>query len=429
MKTDKGSFLGVTPLIVFLLVYLASSILLNDFYAMPLSVAFLISACYAIALTRGLRLEERIGKFTLGASHPNILTMVWIFILAGAFSEGAKTIGAIEATTQLILGVLPTSLLLPGLFLAACLVSMSIGTSVGTIVALTPIALGFSEGLNLSPAYVSAVIAGGAFFGDNLSFISDTTIAATRTQGVGMRDKFKVNFLIVLPAALLTLGIYTFEGLSLEATPMTSSVHWALFLPYLVVIAASLCGLNVLIVLALGIASSGLIGALFAEIDFWTWIASLGTGILGMGELIIVTLLAGGLLELIRYNGGIDYILNLLTKHIQGKRGGELAIGALVMLVNVCTANNTIAILTAGAMAREVSTRYGIDPRRSASLLDTYSCVIQGLLPYGAQLLLAAGFASVSPLSMLGHLYYPIMLFVVASLAIAFRYPRRFACA
>lgn len=427
ITSPKPSIWGLSPLLVFLSVYLLSSLLLQDFYAMPLSLAFVLSSAYAIAITRGAKLEERIQIFTDGARDANILTMVWIFILAGAFASGAKTIGAIDATVQILLSIFPTSLLLPSLFLATCLISLSIGTSVGTIVALMPIALGFASELNIDTALMAGLVVGGAFFGDNLSFISDTTIAATRTQGVGMRDKFRVNILIVLPAAILCLFIYAGQGFDLSTKESLGASSLWLMLPYLVVIATALMGLNVLVVLMLGIASCGLVGLGVEAFDLWSWTASLGKGMTDMGELIVVTLLAGGMLDLIRHNGGIDYLLSFLTKRIKGKRGGELSIALLVVIANVCTANNTIAILTTGGVARDISERYGIDRRRTASLLDTFSCVTQGLLPYGAQLLLAGSFAGISPLSIVASLYYPMLVGICSLLAIWLGYPRRFS--
>lgn len=427
MEHRKPSFWGLTPLIVFLAVYLLGSIILNDFYAVPLSVAFVVAAVYAMAITRDIKLEERISLFTDGARDANIITMVWIFVLAGAFASGAKAIGAIDASVSVILNIFPSFLLLPGLFLTACLISLSIGTSVGTVVALVPIALGFAEQLDLPTSYMAALVVGGAFFGDNLSFISDTTIAATRTQGVGMRDKFRVNLLIVLPAALVCFTIYAVYGMGLSHHEIGDCASLWLLLPYAVVIATALVGLNVLLVLLLGIVSCGVVGMLTEALPFWDWIKSLGTGISGMGELIIVTLLAGGLLALIRYNGGVAYILKHLTQRISGRRGGELSIALLVMIANICTANNTIAILTTGEVARDISERYGIDRRRTASILDTYACVAQGLIPYGAQLMLAAGFAAISPLQIVGYLYYPMLLALCATLAILFRFPRKFA--
>ena len=419
---------GLSPLLVFLITYLVTSIVSGDFYRMPITVAFAVASAFAIAITRGIKLEDRIRQFSRGAADHNILLMIWIFILAGAFATGAKSMGAIDATVNVILSLLPPSFLLPGLFIASCFISLSIGTSVGTVVALVPIALGIGESIGLPAAYITAVITGGAFFGDNLSFISDTTIAATRTQGCSMRDKFRVNLRIVLPAAIATFVIYAFQGAHLAETPLSTDTHspW-LALPYLVVLIAAARGINVAAVLTLGIVVCGLVGAVFGTVTFWPWIGALGQGIVGMGELIIVTMLAGGMLELIRFNGGIDYLMSGLTRGIRGKRGAEAAIAALVSVANICTANNTIAILTTGSMAREITARYGIDPRKSASILDTFSCLIQGLIPYGAQLLLAARFAEVSPIAIVGYLYYPFIMGLCAILAIALRLPRKYS--
>ena len=418
---------GLSPLLVFLLTYLVSSIVSGDFYKMPITVAFAVASAFAIAITRGLTLEERIRQFSRGAADSNILLMIWIFILAGAFATGAKSMGAIDATVDVILSLLPSSFLLPGLFIASCFISLSIGTSVGTVVALVPIALGIGESLALPAPYVVAIITGGAFFGDNLSFISDTTIAATRTQGCSMRDKFKVNILIVLPAALIALGIYLWDGLGLPHEASHETGSFILMLPYLLVIICALAGVNVLLTLLVGILSCGIVGISTGKLPIWEWIGSLGNGITGMGELIIVTLLAGGMLELIRFNGGINYLLRHLSRGIRGKRGAELTIAALVSIANLCTANNTIAILTTGKVSREITQKYGLDPRKTASILDTFSCFVQGLIPYGAQLLLASKLAGISPINIIPNLYYPFIMGGCALLAILLRYPRHYS--
>ena len=396
---------------------------------MPITVAFTVASIYAVAITRGIKLEERIRQYSRGASDPNILLMIWIFVLAGAFATGAKSMGAIDATVNLILSLLPSSLLLPGLFIAACFISLSIGTSVGTVIALVPIALGLGESLGLSNAYVAAVVTGGAFFGDNLSFISDTTIAATRTQGCSMKDKFRANIAIVLPAAIIALILYFVVGLELPAVrPSGEAGSFLLTLPYLLVLVAAVAGMNVLGVLTLGIIACGTVGLGTGTLPAWDWIAALGSGIItGMGELIIVTLMAGGMLELIRYNGGIDYLLRHLTRGISGKRGAELTIAILVSVANLCTANNTIAILTTGKVSREITKQYGLDPRKTASILDTFSCFVQGLIPYGAQLLLASKLAGVSPMDIVPNLYYPFIMGGCALLSILLRYPRRYS--
>ncbi|MBD9178625.1 MAG: Na+/H+ antiporter NhaC family protein, partial [Odoribacter splanchnicus] len=272
-----------------------------------------------------------------------------------------------------------------------------------------------------------AIVVGGAFFGDNLSFISDTTIAATKTQGCKMQDKFKVNSLIVMPAAVLMLIYYIFAGIQVQAPSQIGSIEWVKVIPYLVVLGTALAGINVMLVLFLGLVVTGIIGILTSGFDFFGYFAAMGTGITDMGELIIITLLAGGMLELIRYNGGMDYIIERLTRHVNSKRAGELSIAGLVCLANLCTANNTIAIITTGPIAKDIATRFGIDLRKSASILDTFSCFVQGLIPYGAQILIAAGLASLSPLSIIQYLYYPMLLGFIALLAILFRYPRKYS--
>lgn len=423
---QKGGWWSLSPLAVFLCLYLITSLLVNDFYKVPITVAFLLSSCYAIAITRGLKLEQRVYQFSVGAGNKNILLMIWIFVLAGAFAQSAKQMGAIDATVNLTLHILPDNLLLAGIFIAACFISLSIGTSVGTIVALTPVAVGLAEKTGIDLPYIVAIVVGGSFFGDNLSFISDTTIASTKTQDCVMRDKFKVNFMIVVPAALIVLGIYIFQGLSLSAAPQIQEIEWIKVIPYLIVLGTAIAGMNVMSVLLLGIFSTGIIG-LFTGMGFFDWFGAMGTGITGMGELIIITLLAGGMLETIRYNGGIDFIIARLTRHITGKRGAELSIAALVSVANLCTANNTIAIITTGPIAKDIAKRFHLDRRKTASILDTFSCLIQGIIPYGAQMLIAAGLAGISPLGIIGNLYYPFCMGACAILAILIRYPRRYS--
>ena len=427
--------LALSPLLVFLCVYLVSSIVAQDFYRIPISSAFLIASIYALAISKGKTLEERIAVFSEGAGNRNVLLMIWIFVMAGAFASTAKEIGAIDATVNIAMRILPGKLLYAGLFLAACFISMSIGTSVGTIVALVPIAAGIAEELALGGAvgftagtpFITAIIVGGSFFGDNLSFISDTTIAATRTQECSMTDKFKVNLRIVGPAAIIVAVIYVILGSSVSTVPQSGPIEWTLLIPYVLVIILALAGVNVVAVLAIGIAVNGVLG--FARGSFaWSgFLEAIGNGISGMGDLIIVTLLAGGMLELIRVNGGLDYIVEAMTRRIRGKRGAEFSIAALVSLANLCTANNTIAIITVGRIARDISVRFGLDPRKSASILDTFSCLVQGLIPYGAQLLMAAGLAGISSISIIGYLYYPVVMGLCAILAILLRLPRRYS--
>lgn len=416
----------MSPLVVFIILYLVTSILAGDFYKVPITVAFMVSSIYAVAITRG-KLRRRINIFSRGAGTPEMMLMIWIFVLAGAFAHSAKVMGCIDATVNLTLSLLPSEMLLAGLFLAACFISLSIGTSVGTIVALTPIAAGVATQTGASVAMLTAVVVGGSFFGDNLSFISDTTIIATQTQGCQPSDKFKVNAFIVVPAALLILLVYVFMGQGITAPAHIPEVDFWKVAPYLVVLITAIFGLNVMAVLTLGIVLTGFIGLLNGSFDIYSWFQAMGDGIIGMGELIIITLMAGGLLEVVKHNSGIDYIITKLTRRIHGKRGAELSIAALVCLVDCCTANNTVAIITVGGIARKIGDKYGLDPRKCASLLDTFSCFTQGLIPYGAQLLMAAGLAALNPIAILPYLYYPIAIGIAALIAIALRYPRRYS--
>lgn len=424
---NKPNGWALMPLVVFLCLYLVTSLIVNDFYKVPITVAFLVASVYAVATTKGLSLNDRILQYSSGAANKNIMLMLWIFILAGAFAQSAKAMGAIDATVNLTLLLLPDNLLLAGIFLASCFISLSIGTSVGTIVALTPVAAGIAMKTDVSLPFMTALVIGGAFFGDNLSFISDTTIAATRTQGCVMRDKFRVNFLIAVPAALLVFIYYIIYGTQVESASETHAIEWGKVIPYLIVLGTAIAGMNVTLVLLLGVLSTGIIGCIYGSFDLFGWFASMGEGITGMGELIIITLMAGGMLELIRFNGGVDYILHHLTSHVSNKRGAELSIAALVSLANFCTANNTIAIITVGPLANNIAEQFRVDKRKSASILDTFSCVVQGLIPYGAQMLIAAELTKLSPISIIGYLYYPIILGIVALLSILLRYPKRYS--
>ncbi len=418
--------LALSPMLVFMAVYLIGSLLAGDFYKVPLTVAFLTASTYAICITPRLRLKERISLFSRGAGDENLMFMVWIFILAGAFAESAGQMGAIDATVNFTLHLLPDSMLLPGLFLAACFISLSIGTSVGTVVALTPVAVGIAEQTGSSLPLIVASVVGGAFFGDNLSFISDTTIVATQTQQCRMNDKFKANIYLAAPAAIIVFALYLYLGRDMHAPTDIIMPEWYKVIPYVAVLLLAICGMNVMSVLSIGIILAGGIGIWSGSFDLMGWMNSMGKGIMGMSELIIVTLLAGGMLALIRHNGGIDFFIRVLTRRINGKRGAKFTIALLVVLADLCTANNTIALITVGPVARDIADRYGVDRRMSASLLDTFSCFAQGLIPYGAQLLMAAGMAAISPFQIIGYLYYPITLGLVAVLGIILRYPRRY---
>ena len=422
----QGLYL-VSPLILFLASYLGLCCIGGDFSHSSITlVAFLIACIYAIAIAKG-KLADRLTLFSQGAGHPTVLLMVWIYVLAGAFAYLAKQMGCIEATVDLTLHLLPATWILPGVFLASCFVSLAIGTSVGTIIQLVPIAVGLSLSTDLSLPLMAAVVVGGAYFGDNLSFISDTTIAATQTQGCRMKDKFWTNLRLVLPVALVMMVIYYLIGRDAQVVREPQDIDFLLVVPYLVVVVASLCGLDVMLVLLLGIVLTGVIGMWRGTFDFFHWMDGLGTGMIGMGELMLMAMLAAGLLELIRAAGGIDYLLRCISRGVKTRRSAELSIAALVCVVNVCTANNTVAILTSGPIVRRIAERYDISPRRSASILDTMSCFTQGLLPYGVQLLFAATLVSqqagipFSPVSIIPYLFYPMGMGLAVMVSIFWR--------
>ena len=425
--SDKKGLMALSPLLVFVVLYLLTSILAGDFYKVPLTVAFMLSSAYAIAISGGFPLAKRIQHYSRGAATDNMMLMLWIFVMAGAFANSAKEMGAVDATVGLALEVLPSNMLLPGLFIAACFISFSVGTSVGTIAALSPIAMGLSQSTGSSMALLVAVVVGGSFFGDNLSFISDTTIVATSTQRCKLSDKFRVNLYIVLPAAMLILVLYFLLSTSIPEPVSGAEVHYAKILPYLIVLVLAIMGMNIMAVLMTGLFLTGLVGILDGSFDIYGWLGAMGTGISGMGELIIITMMAGGMLEIIRVNGGIDYLISKLTRRVHGKRGAELSIAALVSVTDLCTANNTVAILAVGGISKEIGDRYGIDNRKCASILDTFSCVVQGLLPYGAQVLMAAGLVQLNPIEIVPYLYYPMALGVIALLSIILRYPRKYS--
>ncbi len=421
----RQGLLALSPVILFILLYLGVSVALGDFYKMPIAVAMLAASAWAVAITGGMTLPQRIDTFSRAASQPNVLYMVWIFILAGAFASLAKEIGAVEATVQLTLRYLPAAMLVPGLFFAACFISMAIGTSVGTVVALAPLAAQLADGVGESVAFMTAVVLGGAFFGDNLSFISDTTIAATRTQGCSMASKFRVNIRLCLPAALISLVFYALHASARGAMPTSEAVGspW-LIVPYLTVIVMAVCGINVSLVLCCGIAASLALGLIYGH-TLLDMAGFMGSGIDSMGNLIIITLLATGLLGMVKHNGGIDFLIASLSSRISGTRGAKAVIALLVGAVNLCTANNTVAILTVGPMAKDIADRFGVDPRRTASLLDTASCIVQALIPYGAQTLLGCALAGISPAAPWPYLFYPFTLAAVMLISILVKSPRR----
>ena len=423
----KKGIIALSPLLVFILLYLVTSIIARDFYKVPITVAFMASSIYAVIISRGMTLRKRIDIFSHGAGTSQMMLMIWIFVLAGAFANSAKMMGAIDATVNLALLLLPAKMILAGLFLAACFISLSIGTSVGTIVALVPIAAGMADYTGMSLPMIVAVVVGGSFFGDNLSFISDTTIVATSTQECRLSDKFRVNSYLVMPVACIMLIVYIFMGIHTQAVHPSGNIDILKVIPYIVVLVTAVLGMNVMAVLTIGLFLTGIIGILLGAFDFFGWMQAMGNGILGMGELIIITIMAGGMLELIKYNGGIDFIISHMTRQVNSKRGAELSIATLVSLVNICTANNTVAILTVGGIAKKIGDRFGVDNRKCASILDTFSCMMQGIIPYGAQLLMAGGLAAINPISIIPFLYYPFLLGIMALASILVRYPKKYS--
>lgn len=435
--SNKKGLLALSPLFLLIVLIVAFTVYSVDSShqdtSLSLTVAFMISSIYAVAISGGMTVRKRVDTYSKGAGANNLMLMLWIYVLAGSFAASAKAMGAVDATVNLALSILPASMILPGLFLAACFISVSIGTSVGTVVALVPIAAGLAHSMDANVGMMTAIIVGGAYFGDNLSFISDTTVVATQTQNCKMSDKFKVNSMIVVPAAVLVLIAYSVMGVGLQAPTHINEVEYMKVLPYLIVLITAIAGMNVMAVLTLGTLLCGAIGigshllGASGSYDLFGWFSAMGNGIIGMGELIIIAMMAGGMLEIIRENGGIDFIINKITAHVNSKRGAELSIAALVSMVNICTANNTVAILTVGNISKKIGDRFGVDNRKAASILDTFSCMVQGLIPYGVQMLLAAGLANLSPMDILPYLYYPLAIGVAALLAILLRYPKRYS--
>lgn len=415
--SHRRGLLAISPIVVFLLFYLVVSLVIGDFYKMPIAVALVIASMWAVLIFRNKSLSQRIEIFSKEAGSSNVLYMVWVFILAGAFATLAQEIGAVDATVNLTLKYLPPEYVVPGIFLAACFISISIGTSVGTVVALTPLAVQIAETSGGDVAFFVAVVLGGAFFGDNLSFISDTTIAATRTQGCKMNEKFKANLWIALPAAIITLIIYILLGSRVENVVITQEINPLMVVPYLIIIVLAVLGINVTVVLTLGVVSAVIIAIIndYALLDLFGF---MGSGIDSMGNLIIITLLAAGMLGLIKAAGGINYLLQCLSGSISGVRGGQACIAIIVSLVNMCTANNTVAIITVGSLSKQIATQYGITARKAASLLDTCSCITQCIIPYGAQTLLATQLAGIAPAEPFRYLYYPWALAVIVLVSI-----------
>ncbi len=413
----SGGPLSLSPIAVFVAVFVGLSLLRADFYAVPVTVAFLIASAYAICIVPAKGLDRKLEVFSSGVMKSDVLLIVWLLIMAGAFSAAAKSIGAVQATVDLCLTIMPAQYIVGSLFLASCLISLAMGTSMGTIAALVPITTGIATQTTVPlPLMVGAVV-GGSFFGDNLSFISDTTIVATRSQGCAMADKFRTNIRIALPAAALVLALYIFKGIGTEVHAPETHIDWLLVAPYAAVLVLAICGINVVAVLSIGIASTAAVGTL-RGFDFFAWLAAMNDGINGMAETIYVALLASALIGTVAHMGGINYLLSLLRRRIKGRRGAELSLAAMSLFVDTCTANNTVALITIGPLARQVSNTYGVSPRRTASLIDIFTSVAQGLMPYGGQVLLACALAALSPVDVVPMLFYPVALGLCALVTI-----------
>lgn len=423
---SKSSALALLPLGIFIVVYLGISLIAKDFYAVSVIVPFLAAALTAIIMNRKEKFETKVETFCKGAGNPNILLMVLIFILAGAFAQTARDMGAVDSTVNLGLSLLPSSLLIPGMFIIACFIALSVGTSMGTIVALVPIAVGIADRTGITAALAVGAVVSGSMFGDNLSIISDTTIAATRTQGCEMKDKFKMNFKIVLPAAIATALILWFLTKGANVTNVeTVEYTFVKILPYIAVIASALAGVNVILVLLGGILISAIIGLAYGSFNLIGLFGSISNGISGMSELIIISLLIAGTIEIIKFNGGIEFILHKGLKNFKSKRGAEFGIATLVSLVDICTANNTVAIVTVGPIAKDISDEFDLEPKRVAGIMDMFSCVFQGIIPYGAQLISAAGLAVISPFGIMKYLFYPYLMGICAIIAIYWHWRKK----
>lgn len=424
----KGNPVALLPLVVFLALFLGAGIYFNihgvdmAFYQLPAPVAAMVGIILAFIIGKG-SMDEKMDTFVKGVGDSNIIIMCMVYLLAGAFSAVASAMGGVDSTVNFGLSVIPSSLILPGLFIIACFVSTAMGTSMGTIGAVAPIAVEMATKAQLPVAVAVGAVVGGAMFGDNLSMISDTTIAATRTQGCEMKDKFIMNFKIALPAAILTIIIMIFTGMSGQI-PADLEYNVIKIIPYIAVLVLALAGINVFLVLIIGIVLGGVIGLIDGSLTFISFAQTIYEGFTSMQEIFILSLLVGGLAALIAKDGGVDYLLHAITSRIKSTRGAEAGIGALVSVADICTANNTVAIVITGPMAKQIADENGVDPRRSASILDIFSCVWQGIIPYGAQLLLAGQLAQLSPLEIMPTLYYPYLLALAGILAILFGFPK-----
>ena len=417
---------ALLPFIVFIVLFAGVGIISGDFYGMPALVAFVAALFVGMLQNRKLTFDEKLSIIAKGAGDVNIITMILIFIVAGAFSGVVTAAGGVDSTVNFGLSVMPPQFMVPGLFVIGCFISLSMGTSMGTITARAPIALGVSQQTGFPLAICIGAVVCGAMFGDNLSMISDTTIAAVRTQGCEMKDKFKQNFFIVLPAAVVTVILFFIQTLGMSYNSQASyDYNFVQVIPYLVVLIGALIGFNVFLVLISGIILSMIVGVAYGEFTLLESFTAIGDGMTGLFEISIISLIVACIVSLIKENGGIDLIIDTIKKRTKGKRGAEFGIALLVLLVDLCTANNTVAIVMAGPIAKEIGDEFGVEPKRVASLLDIFASVGQGLIPYGAQLLTAAALVGLTPLNIIPNLYYPALMAVCAILFILFR-PQNF---
>ena len=424
-ETKKGNAWALFPLLLFMLLFLGVGIISGDFTTMPLNVAITITVIVALLMNRKEKFATKVEVFTKGAGHSNIILMMLIFILAGAFSTTTEKMGGVTSTVNLGLSLIPENLIIVGLFIICMFVSISMGTSVGTVAAIAPVGFGFAQATDVSAALAMATVVGGAMFGDNLSMISDTTIAAVRTQHTKMKDKFKVNFRIVLPGAILTIVVLFFltNGISMDHSK-SYDFQLVKVIPYLLVLILALVGVNVIIVLIGGTVLSGIIGLIDGSFGWKGLLSAVCKGIIGMEDIAMIALLIGGLVGLIQHNGGIDWLLNVVRGRVKSKRGAEIGIASLVSVADIATANNTISIIMSGPLAKNIADEYDVDPRKSASILDIFGGCFQGLLPYSPQVISAAGVAGISPFLLVPYSIYPIMLGVCGLIAILIGYPK-----
>lgn len=419
---QKGRAVALLPIGVFLVIFLGSGIITGDFYAMPAIVAFLVALAVAFMQNKDLSFDKKISVISKGVGDENIITMSLIFLCAGGFSGAVTAAGGVDSTVNFALSILPSGVAVVGLFIIGCFISVSMGTSMGTIAALAPIAVGISEKTGFAMAICIGAVVCGAMFGDNLSMISDTTIAAVKTQGCEMKDKFKANFLIVLPAAVITIIIFFVITMG-QSFEMSGELPYNLLqiVPYLLVLVGALIGINVFVVLIGGIVLSLIVGVATGTIAVADMFTVVGGGVTGMYDITVISIVVACIVALVKEFGGIQFILNLIRSKINSKKGAEFGIAGLTLLVDCCTANNTVAIVMAGPIAKEISDEFGVDPKRSASLLDIFASVGQGMIPYGAQLLSAATLTGLTPYAIMPYLFYPILMAISAILFIAFK--------